>query len=175
MDRSLTVFRLHKLLFLIKNNMRKIGMFGLIALFLLSACKERVNETVAGTVLGNKYLEKFNDEEGRRELIEKVLQSGDTLAYKRLSDIYFGSGYSTEFFYLAFIMANNYDYPQAYYDLYGLLDYVKGRDLKSDSLALYYLLCAYEKGLNEANVSVEGKFEVGHIPKASSYFLTIKK
>lgn len=93
------------------------------------------------------------------ELQQDVWLRGDTDSYQRLSLAYIDSNPAKEGFFWPFYMANQYGYPQAYWDVYFFLEqtymgsYLDSALYKMDSqtrsFAIRYLKIAAEK--NESN------------------------
>lgn len=84
-----------------------------------------------------------------------VLLQGDTSAYSDLYTGYVNDAFPGESLYYSLIMANRYDHPQAYFDVYGTLAYelyptVEDVDPETANLAIRYLLKAYAKGHPQA-------------------------
>ncbi len=99
-----------------------------------------------------------------RVLKKSVLQEGDTIAYRSLSIAFLDNDVTEEFLLYAMIMANKYDYPQAYFDVFNRLTKVFWFDLtkideKSAELAIEYLIYAAEKGHSQAKRMVE-KYQI---------------
>lgn len=105
-----------------------------------------------------------------------VIYQGSTSAYYELSNSYLDHNFQEEFLFYAMIMANKYNYPQAYFDVYFLLTLTYSTDFSIDErtaeLALEYLLKAYKKGHNQAKEIVEkyhvkntvnSKYQIEHI------------
>ena len=95
-----------------------------------------------------------------KSLKEAILINGDTDAYCELSIAYLDHPYQEEFLLYAMIMANKYDYPQAYFDVFDcfVLAYwfdISKIDEQSASLAIEYLIKAYERGHQQAKDIVE--------------------
>lgn len=95
-----------------------------------------------------------------KNLKEMVLNNGDTDAYYELSIAYLDHPYQEEFLLYAMIMANKYDYPQAYFDVFDcfVLSYwsdVSKIDEQSANLAIEYLIKAYERGHHQATEMVQ--------------------
>jgi TPR repeat protein len=136
--------------------------FGMILLFsLIISC----NKKPKGVPISNttyKQILKFKD---------SALLKGDTIAYNELSLDYMDSP-NEGFLYTALIMANKYDFPQAYEDVYTCLtgqDHKMGDtelddlDKKTRALALHYLILGAEKGNSECEMRlgkyyIEGKY-----------------
>lgn len=96
-------------------------------------------------------------------VLEKlVIEKGDTSAYYDLFVSYLD--YSPEkFLPYALIMANKYNYPQAYYDVYDRLWYLYGNpdslDVATKKFALEYLEKAAQKGHAQARQTLEEYLE----------------
>lgn len=96
------------------------------------------------------------------ELEKSVMEKGDTSAYYDLFVSYLD--YSPEkFLPYALIMANKYNYPQAYYDVYDRLWYLYGNpdllDVATKKFALEYLEKAAQKGHAQARQTLEEYLE----------------
>ena len=89
-----------------------------------------------------------------KELKEKIVKTGDTVSYEELSTAYMDYSIG-EFLPYALLMANKYNYPQAYFDVYESLvlmqssglDTIESLDPQSLKMALDYLKLSSEKGL----------------------------
>ena len=111
----------------------------------------------------NSRLERisFNEPFECKEILKKaVIDNGDIDAYKSLYYVYLDYSISEEFLLYAMIMANKYDYPQAYFDVFNNLTKVYWNDLtrmdnKSAKIAMEYLIIAAEKGHHQAQEMVE--------------------
>ncbi|MBP5426524.1 MAG: hypothetical protein J6Y29_01280 [Clostridiales bacterium] len=96
-------------------------------------------------------------------VLEKlVIEKGDTSAYYDLFVSYLD--YSPEkFLPYALIMANKYNYPQAYYDVYDRLWYLyensDSLDVTTKKIALEYLEKAAQKGHTQARQTLEEYLE----------------
>jgi len=95
------------------------------------------------------------------ELKKQVIECGDSCAYDdlkiQLMDFNYGS---EELLPYAMVMANKYDYAQAYYDVFDCLTIPYWSDFsridpKTAELAVSYLLVAAEKGDEQASEIVE--------------------
>ena len=106
-----------------------------------------------------------------QDLKEKIVHTGDIKSYEELSTVYMDYRVG-EFLPYALIMANKYDYPQAYYDVYEsltLMQSVGKENLNSvDSvtlqIALKYLKLSADKG------SKVGKKILGQYYLEGKYF-----
>lgn len=89
------------------------------------------------------------------DLKKAVLREGDTNAYYELKIAYLDNEFPEEFLIFSLIMANKYDYLQAYFDVFTCLTDVYLTDIskideKSANLAIEYLFKAQEKGHHQA-------------------------
>ena len=112
----------------------------------------------------NNEKRKANDQNGVKNHFTEwktlVVNKGDTIAYKSLSKEYIDYPFPEEFLYYSFIMANKYDYLQAYFDVYICLTDIYNSNIEkidnaTANLAIEYLLKAYQKGHLQAKDIVE--------------------
>lgn len=94
-----------------------------------------------------------------KELEGLIIQKGDSSAYYELSMQYLDYGYE-RFLPYALIMANKYNYSQAYFDVFDCLTYVYVNnatqiDEKTATLAIEYLLEAANKGHAQAKEMIQ--------------------
>lgn len=114
-----------------------------------------------GKKLDNEHKQLMNQHIPNQSALKKaILLNGDIQAYHSLSTEYLEHAFSEEFLLYALIMANKYDYPQAYYDVFTCLTDVYLSDLSlldenTASLAIDYLIKAYEKKHHQAKDVVE--------------------
>lgn len=123
----------------------------------------------------DKKKEEFSLNEPSRtyqELKKLALTKGDTIAYHELSIAYMDSPNDDRFLNIALIMANRYNIPEAYLDVYYFLtDYYHRKDFKNlddlddntRALALAYLKKGAERGDKECqkilgHYYIEGKY-----------------
>lgn len=95
-----------------------------------------------------------------------VLSKGNVDAYQKLRIAYLDIEFPEEILFYAMIMANKYDYPLAYFDVYQSIvkafrNDIEAIDEKSASLAIDYLLKASEKKHEQAQDFVE-KYSVSN-------------
>lgn len=102
-------------------------------------------------------------------LKQNILEKGDVKSYEELSTAYLDRS-EGEFMIWALIMANKYDYPQAYFDVFVQLSELSGEawsldqlDEKTRTIAIEYLTKAAEKGHHQApevlgQYYMEGKY-----------------
>lgn len=125
-------------------------------LLIFGGCDTKENEPNK-----NKVEQSINQpSKSMTELKKAVLYNGDINAYNELDIAYLDYTFQEEFLLYAMIMANKYDYPQAYFDVFTCLTGIYLSDLnqldeKTASLAIDYLLKAYEKGHHQAKDMVE--------------------
>ena len=89
------------------------------------------------------------------DLQKLIVFNGDTNAYEELSIQYFDHDHQDEFLIYALVMANKYDYAQAYFDVFYCLTlpfYGTGAqiDEKTAHIAIVYLIEAADKGHHQA-------------------------
>lgn len=153
----------------------------IIFAYLFSDCEDKTTkktDDLNGVSPSKEYSDMFNNKEMRHKLEEKVFYKGDTLAYRELFDIYFISGNKNDFLKIAMVMANDYNFPEAYIHVYTLLnsEKINSVNIKSNKLANYYLLKAYEMDKESGyEVDIEERFEDKTIPKSEDYWLEINK
>jgi hypothetical protein len=148
----------------------------LIFLIFLASCNPGNSKKEKGIAMNEEFVKQFEDEVRKDSLTQKIIVHGDTKAYQELFRTYTFSGHEHEWLYYAFVMANNFDYPEAYFDLYILLRTDSGSELKTDKLANYYLLKAYEKGVEGTTSEIEGRSlnKSRSIPKSNDYLREIE-
>jgi hypothetical protein len=160
--------------------MKNILILGLISFIYLTSCNKNQNEInpndiATSTVMSS--LEDFNNISNNRELASSIAK-GDTIAYKKLKEIYFDSGHAMDFLKYSIIMANNFNYPESCYDSYQLLknEYINENNKMTNKLANFYLLRSYEMGIEEAKSNVKKRFK-SHtkLPKSKDYWLEVIK
>jgi TPR repeat protein len=89
-----------------------------------------------------------------------VVEKGDIDAYQRLSIMYFDNQYCQDILYYSLIMANQYNYTGAYYDVFfylfiGYTQKVTKIEPYTADLAINYLMKAYDRKHEEAVLIVE--------------------
>lgn len=144
----------------------------LALLFMISCRRNKPDETIA---MNNEFVTEFNNEIWKDSLTKRITINGDTAAYNKLYITFNFSGHENDWFYYAFIMAHNFDYPDAYMDLYILLRVDSASNLETNKLANYYLLKAYEKGLEDSKSEIRVRFGNNSvIPSSEDYLKGIK-
>ncbi|WP_394775761.1 hypothetical protein [Flavobacterium sp.] len=149
----------------------KISILIILSLFFFS-CKDNREKKI---ILKNEsstlslYLDYFNDKNKVDSLMDKIVNKGDTIAYRDLSMIYALSGHRSDYLRVSLIMANKYQYAQAYYDVYNDFyrtnNYIIGNkeetiedlnvlDKETRNLAFKYLEKAASKGHTKARKSL---------------------
>jgi len=79
------------------------------------------------------------------ELKRKIISNGDKKAYDSLSFIYMKDSNSTDLLAYSMIMAHDYNYPHAYYDVFDILYSTGYYKENSDSCFDYNLQCMGEE------------------------------
>jgi|LakMenE18May11ns_1017448.scaffolds.fasta_scaffold9866256_2 hypothetical protein len=163
----------------------KIQVFILTVCTLIISCNKKANPEVDKEVIKSKnektispsssYFEDYKNNEVIKVLTSKV-SDGDTLAYRKLKDIFFYSGHVKEFLYNAILMSDRHNYPSADYDVYTILYSSRYPESKSSKLANYYLFKAYEKNANHAESTIKERFgEKFKVPKSKAYWIEINQ
>ncbi len=137
-------------------------------------CDSKSNES--DLIITNKH-PTLDDSKEIRELTEKMLY-GDTTSYLELRSIYFDSGNARHFLRNAIIMSNDFNFAPAYYDVYNLMktDIVDSLNIKSNKLANYYLLRAYEANVKDSKFSIKERFgKSAKLPNSHSYWISLDK
>lgn len=119
----------------------KIGLNFFILLLIFAACKkENSDEQIVESEDSASYFQKkLNNIELMDSLSRRVIEHGDTKAYFEIQSIYnIAEQRQTSALYYALIMANKYNYNQAYYDVYEILNSTKA-DNKTKEMANEYL------------------------------------
>mgnify|MGYP006924699356 FL=1 len=121
----------------------------------------------------------IKDEKTLRSLIDKALNENDEFAYSEVRAHYFSEERLQDFCYYAIKMANKYDYPDAYYDVFRTLTLtenvpIDSLDNKTKCLALYYLLKSKEKGSEIGKYDMENIFP-DSIPNSTYYLEEMSK
>ncbi len=132
----------------------------LIIIVIGFSCSEKEQKSKIEESPSTSYFKQFNDESLRRDLSRKVFSEGDTLAYNKLWDMYFHSGHSNDFLRIAMVMSNDFGYSRAYSDTYIILktDIINKANIKSNKIADYYLLKAYELNPEKTNSLMKERF-----------------
>ncbi|TAF33901.1 MAG: hypothetical protein EAZ57_04165 [Cytophagales bacterium] len=133
----------------------------IFTLFQLVACNQKTQKD-------SKSFDRSINEPTRSMSLLKglVLRKGDKDAYYELQMAYLDLTYPEEFLLYAMTMANKYDFPEAYFDVYNCivsinrLD-IKSIDQKSASLAVEYLLIASKKNHEQAQ-EIVNKYSVNN-------------
>ena len=147
--------------------MRKNLAFAFFVICLIS-CNERLEENrkeikqnnLSGISTHDVYFEKFLNIVEMDSLKDKIRREGDTIAFQKLKEIYYNSGYENDFFYYSMYMANTYEYSYAFYTSYSILmtDIITEKNKVNNIYANYYLLKSYELGYKDALSTIEERF-----------------
>jgi len=89
--------------------MKPIYVLVFISIFSIS-CQQKKNQAVEVITMNNTR--------PINELKELVLLKGDTMAYVELKTAYLNEKYKEEYLLYSIIMADKYNYPSAYYQVY---------------------------------------------------------
>lgn len=121
----------------------------------------------------------IKDEKTLRSLIDKALNENDEFAYSEVRGHFFSEERLQDFCYYAIKMANKYDYPDAYYDVFVTLTLTENKPIdslenKTRCLALYYLLKAKELGSERGKYKVQNIFP-DSIPNSTYYLEEMSK
>lgn len=115
--------------------------FFILSLLIIVACKKENNdeEIVESENSASYFQKKLNNLVLMDSLSKRVTEYGDTKAYFEIQSIYnIAEQKSTSALYYSLIMANKYNYNQAYYDVYQILN-SKNADNKTKEIANEYL------------------------------------
>ena len=115
-----------------------------------------------------------------RSLSDSAITYGDERAFRRVSNCFMGDAREREFLYYALTMANEHNSSAACYDVFYIIAYSSPKrfeqhlteiDDRTRSLALYYLLRAYELGSDQAKTHVKILFgDTTSLPNAAQYW-----
>jgi hypothetical protein len=125
----------------------KIGLIFFILLLFFAACKKEnnIDEIVESENSASYFQKKLNNLVLMDSLSKRVTEYGDTNAYFEIQSIYnIAEQKNTSALYYALIMANKYNYNQAYYDVYEILNSTNA-DNKTKVIANEYLKKYKEK------------------------------
>lgn len=144
--------------------MRKISILFCLCLFFYSC------DSPSSSIKDKKTLD---------NLVNKALNEGDEFAYCEVRSYFFLGEKLRDFYYYAMKMANKYDYPDAYYDVFVTLTLpenvpIDSLEEKTKCLALYYLLKSKELGCKQAEYDIE-KIFADTIPKSTFYLIEMSK
>lgn len=164
--------------------MNKLLLFLLVCLTL--SCTQEVKQNKDNSFSMNQPELEIN------KLKNLIINKGDTSAYNQL-DVAFLDQRHEEFIIYALVMANKYDYPKAYYDvfscicdIYGDIDKLSYLDSQTRQFALNYLTLSVQKGYeigkgDLSTIMLEGKYMKKNIKLGKKYqeeynqLLTIKE
>ena len=121
----------------------------------------------------------IKDKKTLRSLIDKALNENDKFAYSEVRSHFFSEERLQDFCYYAIKMANKYDYPDAYYDVFRTLTLtenvaIDSLDNKTKCLALYYLLKSRELGSEIGKYDIQSIFP-DSIPNSTYYLEEMSK
>jgi hypothetical protein len=119
----------------------KIGLKIFILLLIIVACKKENNDDkiIVSENSASYFQKKLNNLILMDSLSKRVIEHGDAEAYFEIQSIYnIAEQKRTSALYYAIIMANKYNYNQAYYDVYEILNSTNA-DNKTKKIANEYL------------------------------------
>lgn len=139
-----------------------------------SACNNSKEQPVT-YMPSSRYLEAYRDESRMKNLRDRIINEGDTTAFNELEIICSISGHDRELLYYALRMAEDFNYPRAYYSVYFTMgtDVIKNESIYK-KLPKFYLLRAYELGYQDAVDDVEDMYPKGNIPTSQEYWCEIR-
>ena len=154
----------------------KILIFCLISACLFS-CEKKENKPESTAISpSSQYFTDFNNLDKMKDLKERILKKGDTVAYKELRYIYYYSGHTAEFLPYSLIMANDYNFTPAFYNVFAEMDLPAAENSKSQKLAKYYLFVAYEKNAEHAKATIKERFgESFIVPNSKEYWNSLNQ
>jgi len=149
--------------------MKKIY-FSVLSILTLLACEKQKSEgIIKGSPMNSRYVKLYNDKDKISQLHQRILQKGDTVAYMELKAIYDISEHYDELLYVSTVMAEKYNYREAYKTSYEILVRDADSTTNKKRLAYYNLLKAFELGDKRSAEELEQIFPKG-IPKSNQYW-----
>lgn len=132
----------------------------LLLIFLVSACAQKSTSSPADSTANKPDVSPNQPSRTQSDLSRSILEKGEKAAYEELYIAYLDNYCPEEFLLYALIMANKYDYPQAYFDTYlCLVDVYRSNlsniDQRTAEMAIDYLFMASRKGHHQANEIVK--------------------
>lgn len=129
-----------------------LSAFVLLLLIIVACKKENNNEVIVSSENSGSYFQKkLNNLALMDSLSKRVIDHGDTKAYFEIQAIYnIAEQKRTSALYYALIMANKYNYNQAYYDVYEILNSTNMDD-KTKEMANEYLKKYKKENLKKVN------------------------
>lgn len=157
----------------LKINSIRINILKIVILLSIVSCNKTNKEAEEFSISTPElYREDFRNEK-LTDSLKSLIHKGDTIAYEKLKEIYYLSGYKKEFFFYSYYMAKNFKYVEAFGDCYSSLKYTQNdsSDIVLNKITEYFLLKAYEKKPKSFESSVEEIYpEKINIPKSDSIF-----
>jgi hypothetical protein len=150
----------------------------LIAIIFIFSCNVDPQE---GNTRHDRIKYFFDNKERVSDLLRKSMENGDTIAYKEIHQFYYEDGREQEITYLSMMMANKYNYPAAYFDVYSELSHRAGGfplldlDKRTRNIALYYLALAKEKGFPVIEFEWNQAYGDEPIPSSNSFLIELTK
>lgn len=149
----------------------------LLIIFLYISCNDKDKKKFVPEK--SEYIEIMNNKKKINNLWIKSINEGNFDAYNEVSNIYFLQNKIVELYYYSFIMANKYNCPEAYYNLYKIINSdvtideinFNNKDHNSINTSYYYLLKSNELGYKNAAEEVKEVFGKGKKIPSSMDFL----
>lgn len=148
----------------------------LFSTLFIGCCNEKSNDNSIQNSGNNDFSMNYVSE-SKSNLTNSVIKFGDTNAYSSLNVYFMDEPYQEEFLFYALIMANKYQYPQAYYDVYFNLTILFTSDMnqideETAKMAINYLLMAAESGHHQALDEVK-KYNINSFENPKKQLLRI--
>ena len=109
----------------LKINSIRIKILKIVILLSIVSCNKTNKEAEEFSISTPElYREDFRNEK-LTDSLKSLIHKGDTIAYEKLKEIYYLSGYKKEFFFYSYYMAKNFKYVEAFGDCYSSLKYTQ--------------------------------------------------
>jgi len=156
--------------------MKKSKTFVFLVVFCILSCTQEVKKDKDLIFSMNQPMDDLNI------LKNKIIMSGNIEAYNQLNIAYLDQRHE-EFLIYAILMANKYNYPKAYYDVFscicdihGYIDKFYLLDSKTRQFAIDYLIQSVQKGyeIGKRDLSIlliEGKYIKKDVKLGNKYIL----
>lgn len=162
-----------------QQNSNKMKYYVLLIICIFFSCEFKKDNNqqekliVEDSVSSKEFYEEnyFENKKMMDSLYDRILKTGDTIAYNEAYNIASVSFNGDSFFYYSQIMAIEYQYPRAYYNMFINFRF-KGEKLKK--MSIYYLLKSYELGNENAKNDLNFIFKENKIPNSSDFFMNME-
>lgn len=156
--------------------MNKKYLFGVIILNVFLSCKNNngpkatigYSDSNSVSSVGDGSIFFFQNYALKDSLEQRIINFGDTIAYKKLHEMYTAAGLPREFYYYSLMMADIYNYNRACFDASAVM-YSKNKNGIHEKIATYYLLKSYEGNYERAKQKVQYTFGSNPIPSSKEY------